>query len=487
MSNVIKYRSFCRFCVGLCGIEIFLQNGVIKTIRGDKEHLLSKGYTCIKGRSLGLFHQGKHRLTSPFLQRRNKQTKTLATWDKVFAGLAQTINRTVNTYGANSIALYAGTAANLDWIGRWSAIGLLRALGSHSLYTITSIDTACRSLVAELLSGHAGLNPIIDEQESRCTLLIGINPPISHGHTTGFSNPWQRLKNLASHGNLIVIDPQISETSILADQHVRLLPGTDYVLLAYLVRELLIEGYDKTYASNHITGIDQLTKVVSRYDIEYTGHNTGLEHDTLIKLTNTIRTAGRIGAVAGTGLTMSKNAVVAEWLLWCLLGITGSLDRPGGVWFNPGFMGMKDQRNWKPARHSGSGPASRPDLPSRMGEMPCAALADEIDSGNIRVLLVAGGNPLTAMPNSNLMRNMLQKLDALAVCDVQSTATTEIATHIMPATCQLERADSTTYLETCLPAVAAQFTKAVLPPPGDAKPMWWIFAKLVSCQASSVG
>ena len=87
--------------------------------------------------------------------------------------------------------------------------------------------------------------------------------------------------------------------------------------------------------------------------------------------------------------------------------------------------------------------ASRPELPRVLGQVPAVALADEIEAGNIRALVVTGGNPLTAFPQPDRLRAALARLDVLAVVDVAENALTALATHVLPATGQLERADIT--------------------------------------------
>ena len=87
--------------------------------------------------------------------------------------------------------------------------------------------------------------------------------------------------------------------------------------------------------------------------------------------------------------------------------------------------------------------ASRPELPRVVGQVPAVALVDEIEAGNIRALFVTGGNPLTAFPQPARLEAALATLDVLAVVDVAENPLTEIATHVLPATGQLERADIT--------------------------------------------
>ena len=125
-----------------------------------------------------------------------------------------------------------------------------------------------------------------------------------------------------------------------------------------------------------------------------------------------------------------------------------------------------------------AGAASRPELPRRFGEYPCAALVDEIEAGNVRALVVVGGNPLIAFPDRDRTQAALASLDVLAVADVVETDTTELATHLLPVAGQLERADVPWMLDAYQPAIATQYTPAVVPPGADRRLMWQAFAEL---------
>ena len=46
-----KKYTFCRICEGSCGFVAEIENNKIVKYYGDKDHPVSKGYTCIKGRS----------------------------------------------------------------------------------------------------------------------------------------------------------------------------------------------------------------------------------------------------------------------------------------------------------------------------------------------------------------------------------------------------------------------------------------------------
>jgi len=65
----------------------------------------------------------------------------------------------------------------------------------------------------------------------------------------------------------------------------------------------------------------------------------------------------------------------------------------------------------------------------------------------------------------------------LAVVDVAENDLTDLATHVLPATGQLERADVTLAEPTALRA-GLQATAAIVPPGADRRPVWWMFAAL---------
>jgi anaerobic selenocysteine-containing dehydrogenase len=179
----------------------------------------------------------------------------------------------------------------------------------------------------------------------------------------------------------------------------------------------------------------------------------------------------------GTGVTMARDGVVAEWLRWVVLIASGSLDRASGMHFHRGFIRPLRRRDPGRVARDAPSPASRPDLPRVVGQVPAVALVDEIESGNIRALFVTGGNPLTAFPQPDRLRAALARLEVLAVVDVAENPLAALATHVLPATGQLERADVTLAELTALEA-RLQAARPVVEPVADRRPVWWMFAAL---------
>jgi len=157
------------------------------------------------------------------------------------------------------------------------------------------------------------------------------------------------------------------------------------------------------------------------------------------------------------------------------------MDREGGCWFSPGNILQMDKMDIPPAPESGwqlPGPPSRPDMNAVCGEYPCAAIPDEIAAGNLRAMVVFGGNIEVCLPETGLTYSALQQLEVMATFDVRPTRTTDASTHVLPTKDQLERSDLTYVTDMYFPDISTQYTPAMVKPVGDRKAYWWVIGQL---------
>ena len=462
----------------MCGLVVTVENETIAKIRGDDSHELSRGYTCPKGRALGVLHHDDRRLNVPLSRRGSGLEET--TWPSILDDLSDRIATSISEHGAESVAMYLASGSAFDTAGRRAAERFLTILGSHQKYTATTIDTPSKPLVAEIIGGWSGLTPIWDHESSKLLLLFGSNPVVSHGHSNAIPDPVRRFREFQAKGSSIwVIDPRRTETATLADHHLQLAPGTDWLVLGWLVRNLLSRHPAASTLRDRTTDHEALAHYVAGFDDVLVTTSCDLALSTLESLCDAVLRAGRVSALTGTGVSMSATANVTEYLLWALHIVTDSYDRPGGMWFNPGYLLQLDTRSLPTSDGTPEpGPRSRPHLPRRFGENPCSALVPEIEAGNITTLVVVGGNPITALPDRDRTIAALQSLTTLVVIDILPTETTELASHVLPAVDQLERADLTWLLDSFQLAVSAQYTEAVVSPLGERKPVWWMFSQI---------
>jgi anaerobic selenocysteine-containing dehydrogenase len=474
---VEERRSFCRICQALCGIIVSVDGDRVVSVKGDPDDPVSNGYTCPKGRSLGAFHHDERRLDHPAIRRDGRFERT--SWDDLLGDLDARLTEIRDRHGPGAIGVYAATGAAFDTNGRRAAQRYLQAIGSKSLYSSGTIDAPAKPMIAEMMAGFAGVVPVPDREAPRLVLFAGCNPVVSHGHLNGFPDPVVAIRELAAKGEVWVLDPRLTETARLGTRHLATRPGSDWVVFAYLIREILRDGADERYLADHATGVEALRTAVEPFGALEAERRSGVSADELADLLAAVRRAGRLSVQTGTGITMNDSANVTEWLAWSLQIVTGSFDAPGGTWFNPGYVRALERRS----RGSGGGslepgPPSRPDLPRRVGEYPVAAMYDEIESGNLRALFVLGGNPITAFPDVDRTEKAMERLEVLAIADVVETETAAYATHLLPCTDQLERADIPVFVDQFTPFVMTRYAPAVVEPKAGHRPAWWPFGKL---------
>lgn len=467
-----EHRSFCRICAAACGIMVTTDGETVRKVRGDKDHPVSRGYTCEKGRALPGWHHSPNRLDRPRVH------GVEVTWDEVLSDLSTTLSEVMDSSGPDAVGLYLATGMAYDSAGQVATALWMGAMGSASFYTAVTVDNAPVLVAAELVAGHPMLNPVWEPTKSALLILVGTNPIVSHGYGTTLADPVRRFREHQDRGGKIwTIDPRRTESAALSNEHLVTRPGSDVILLAALVRELLGDDPCQAALARSCRGEDilRLTETVTPFTLEAAVVATGCDRASIDRLVADLRSAhGGLAIFCGTGITMSLDGVLAEWLRWVLLIMTDSLDVVGGMRFNRGVVNQLAPVT-RAARNDG--PVSRPDLPRVVGQMPVAAMVDEIEAGRLRVLVVTGGNPLSAFPDPDRFRHAVSLLDALVVVDVVDSELTELATHVLPATGQLERADLTLAEQVSF-RTGMQFTPAILSPVSDRRPVWWMLAKL---------
>jgi formate dehydrogenase alpha subunit len=99
--------------------------------------------------------------------------------------------------------------------------------------------------------------------------------------------------------------------------------------------------------------------------------------------------------------------------------------------------------------------------------------AIEACGDQIRAMLIDGENTLLSDPDREHCERALKSLDHLVAVDIFLTETAELADVVLPATAWAETDGVCTNTER-----RVQRVRAAVPPPGQAKPDWWIIAAI---------
>ena len=479
MANTEK-KSFCRICGSGCGIIVELDGQQVVKVRADRDHPVSQGYTCPKGRSLPGDHHREDRIDVPMIRENGELRPT--SWEHVLDDLAAKLSGIIEDGGPRGVGTFIGGGGFLDASGFLSHLSFLGTVKTPSAYSDMTIDSVAKTVAAEMVTGISGLEPRADLKRTKLVIFMGTNPVISHTRTINMHAPTAAMRDMRAHGaELWTIDPRNTETAQRSNGHIGPRPATDYAILGYLIRELLIDGADFEYIERHAQGADGLRAAVERFTPERTAAVCGIDQQELAALLAAVRKAGRLSVETGTGITMQRAGNVTQWLSLALMIVTGSLDREGGSWVNPGLINRKDLKDFPAAPEAGwnrPGPESRPELRGTAGDYPCAAIPDEIAARFLRAMFVFGGNLETCLTETDRTYEALKQLEVLAVLDVRHTRTTDIATHVLPTKDQLERSDISFVTDSSFPIMVSQYTPAMVEPLGERKAFWWIVGQL---------
>jgi anaerobic selenocysteine-containing dehydrogenase len=478
--------SYCRICPALCGVLVELDGDRIVAVRGDRQHTLSQGYTCPKGRALPDEHEAPDRLRGSLRRTADPAGDGFApvSSDEAIAEIAQRLRAIVDEHGPRAVGLYVGTRG-YEVLQLAAATAWLDGIGSPSLYSTYTIDQPGKDLARAIHgSWPAGFH---DVSTSDVLMLVGNNPLVSgYSPYVAFpvANPRVALQDAKRRGlSLIVIDPRRTETAAFADLHLQPLPGHDSEILAAMIKVIIAEDrFDHAFVARWATGFDALREAVRPFDPERVAAAARIAAADIVEAARRFATGPRGCAVGGTGPNMSPHPVLAEYLMLGLNTLCGRYRRAGETIPNPGVLSAGralEAGVRSPRRIWGSGPQPRVrGLSTMYGQMPASALADEIlepGEGRIRALVVSGGNPLVALPDHQRARRALRSLDLLVCLDVRMTQTVRLADYAIGCRLSLEKMDTTLASDLRFPEPFAQWTPAVREPAFDVIEEWEFF------------
>jgi anaerobic selenocysteine-containing dehydrogenase len=476
-AQVRTERSVCRVCASLCGILVDMEGERVVKVRGDRDHPLSHGYTCPKGRALPQMHHHPQRIERPLVRVDGELKPT--TWEHALDDLAAKLRTVIDRHGPSSVGVYYGSGLGMDGAGFRMGQALVNAIGTRALFSPLTIDHAAKVLSQTLMMGTPLLYPRLDYDHVDLLVYVGSNPMISHGHPVAIPNPARMIRAVAARGELWVLDPHRTETAGFATRHMAPRPGSDYAVFAYLVREILRDGANPD-ALARSTGVEALREAVEPFDRARAAEVAGVAPQDLSDLLAAVRKSGRLAVEIGTGVSMSADTGnLTVWLAWALMVITDSMNRRGGMWFHPGFFERLDGAPLPVITEPfAPGPKSRPDLQSFIGDWPCAAVPDEIEAGEMHAFLNFGGAMMRSFPDANALEAALRKLDVFMTLEIIENDTSALSTHVLPTKDQLERPDVVLW-DFISSRINGNYTPAMVEPVGDRRAAWWVLSQLM--------
>ena len=476
------YRN-CNICEAVCGIAITGRDEQME-IRGDPEDPFSRGYICPKAVALKDIHYDKDRLRHPV--RRTVTGWERIGWDEAFDEVARNLKRIQSNYGRSAVATYIGNPTVHSSGALLFAPGFLRSLHTKNKFSATSVDQLAHHVAAYLMFGHQLLLPIPDLDRTKFLLMLGANPAVSNGSMMTAPDLGERLKDIRGRGGRIVlIDPRRNETARLVDQHLFIRPGTDVLFLLAVLNVIFDEGLVRTGPVAAFTdGVETIGKLAGEFTPEKVASITGIAADEIRSTAKAFATAEAAVCYGRIGVSTQEFGGACQWLINVINTLTGNLDRPGGAMFTlPAFDPITAPEALAPRGSFGRWRSRVRQLPEFSGELPVAALAEEIlteGAGQIKALITHAGNPVLSTPNGGQLDRALGQLEFMAAIDIYINETTRHAQIILPPTSPLERGHYDLAFYLLGVRNIAKFSPALFSPGNDSRHDWQIFLELQS-------
>ena len=481
----------CPLCEAGCGLEITLEPAPgavggerVKRIRGDRDDVFSHGYICPKGSTLKQLHEDPDWLRQPMVKRDGRFVAV--TWDEAFAEVERLLLPVVEAHGRDAVAVYLGNPSAHSLGALLFGRPLVRALGTTNVYSASTVDQRPKEVSSGLMFGGGLTVPVPDIDRTDYLLMLGANPFASNGSLATAPDWPGRIEALVERGGqLVVVDPRRTKTAEAATEHVAIKPGADAFLLLAMVQVLAAEGLvDPGPIAEYLAGVDEVLAVAADFTPEAVEYVTGVEADTIRRLARELAAAPRAAVYGRIGTTVAEFGTITSWLVDVLNALTGNLDRPGGAMFTKAAAGSSNTRGTPRygrgvrlhRRHSRVRGA-----PETLGELPCACLAEEIDTpgeGQVRALVTIAGNPVVSTPNAGRLDAALPMLDCFVAVDPYINETTRHAHVILPPPSALQKGHYDLALLQLAIRNVAHYSPPVLPLAEGQLDEWEVLARL---------
>lgn len=489
MSKTLHYRA-CHLCEAICGLAIETESdegGVprIRSIKGDPQDSFSRGHVCPKAVALQDIQDDPDRLRQP-LRRVGSEWQPIG-WDEAFALVASRLGEIRERHGNDAVAVYQGNPSVHNYGLMTHSNYFLGLLKTRNRFSATSVDQLPHHLVSQQMYGHGLLIPIPDIDHTDFMLVLGGNPLASNGSIMTVPDVEKRLKALkARGGRLVVVDPRRSETAAIADRHLFIRPGQDAALLLGILNTLFEENLGRP-TPLPVDGLERVREAVAAFDAESMSARCGVPAESIRQLARDFAAAERAVCYGRMGVSTQAFGTLCQWLVQLINLVTGNLDRVGGALCTSPALDLVASTS---GGHFGRWRSRVSGLPEYGGELPVAALAEEIlgeGEGQVRALVTVAGNPVLSTPNGRRLEQALDGLEFMLSIDLYINETTRYADLILPPTAPLEHDHYDTTFNVFAVRNVTRFNEAVLPRPEGALHDWEIFVGLARAFAARNG
>jgi assimilatory nitrate reductase catalytic subunit len=468
-------KTHCCFCGMQCGIKLLVKDNHVVGFEPWEEFPFNEGRLCPKGIQRYLQNDHPDRLLHPLIRVQGKGFEELG-WDAAMEKVISEIQKIQKNHGPDSFAMLSGVSLSNEksyLVGKFARVALkTKNLDYNGRLCMVSAGAGNK----KAFGLDRASNNYSDLAHAEVIMICGTN--VSETFPTLTHWIWQARDNGAK---LIVVDPRLTPIARTADLHLPVRPGRDSALYGAILHQLIKNDWlDHEFIQQYTTDFEKAKEAVASYDLEWAEEVTGVSKEKILQTARWWGPAKTSFLLHARGIEHQSKGV--ENVLSCinLVLATGRIGKP-----YCGYATITGQGNGQGGREHGhkcdqlpgnrdiENPEHRKYISSVWGidekDLPGKGLTayeifEAIHRGEIKGLLSICFNPLVSLPNNNMIREALEKLDYYIVIDFFMNETSRHADMILPGSLQEEEEGTVTTAE----GRVIRIRKAVNPP-GNAR------------------
>jgi thiosulfate reductase/polysulfide reductase chain A len=472
--------SMCGMCATRCPIRVDVKDGNAVWLQGNPNDAGMGEALCARGAAGLALEADDERPQHPMIRSgpRGSGQWRRATWDEALDYVAAALQDVVARHGGRAIALSDRGGPFTDLTKSF-----VRALGSPNYCDHDSSCGRNAHHASKSLLGLGRTDVVLDYKNAKHIVLYGRNllEALQVKEVRSF------MAGLKNGARCTYIDPRVTVTALKASRHWQIRPNTDYALNLAIIHEVLRTGvYDKEFVARWVEGVESLRDFVRTCTPEWQAQYAGIPADELRTFVAEIAAdAPRVIFHPGWMTARHRQSFYVSRTAHILNALMGAFEVEGGVLLakgpaDAGRKGLKklidripkveekraDGAGWK-YKHwdAGGGIVHR-----------LFAAMDSGDPYPIEAYFAYRHDPLTALPDPEALKKILDKLKLIVAIDVNFSETAWYADVILPETTYLERANILGASGGLKPAI--NLRDQAVAPRVDSRPAWWIFREL---------
>jgi anaerobic selenocysteine-containing dehydrogenase len=483
--------SFCRICEPACPLLVHFDDAGKPVLLAPDFDNPAKGVACHKGLSYLEIHNDPDRANWP-MKRMNPRSEARGEfkrigWDEAFEEIGARLRAIRETYGAKSVATYAGNPGAFNSTWTMFAPYLKDAMNTEFRFTSNTQDTSNKMATFAEVYGSPSAFKIPDLDNTDFLLCIGSNPKVSRWTLMSAENNWDVVKDIKRRGGKVrFVNPRITESSSAETGPTLLIrPGTDAYFLAALLHEVeKLNQFEVEIVAKYGRNVEPLRDFVRKYSAERVTDITGLSADTIRSVARELVEAKSGIVYMATGVNQSRQGMLACLFVEMLQFVTGNLGRKGGTYKPTGLSDVCPPVTGVNRIETSLGPFEVLQ-PSMSVPLPANIMSPLIANGDIKALFVVSGNPLLTVAGETDARSAFENLELLISIDIFRSATGELADYVLPALDFLERSDINLVGSGMQQRPNVKYTEAMVAPAYERRADWWILSRIL--QAAGLG